>query len=239
MENWRRCLKILDIFDIFCRENGLSFQMAYGSCLGAIRHHGFIPWDRNLDTTMSLEDYETLKKLCDEGGLPDSLAIADSSNGGDEGRQVLRIVLNEDEDMGKYLYPNLDVSIYCGLSNHKFVRKAEMKESYLNHKIYRLKNINSIKRKFPWSVLKAMLALVPNKLLQARFHRILKRHPLSEAEYVTSIETVYGKEVFRKEWVETSAQVDFEGRKVNVPVDYDKYLTALYGDYMKPVVFDK
>lgn len=239
-ENWVRCLRILDEFIVFCEKYGLNYQMAYGSCLGAIRHKGFIPWDRNLDTTMTLDDYLRFKKLClEDNALPSSLAIADTNNGGDEGRQVLRIVLKDNIDKEKYYFPNLDVSVYCGLSNNPILRKLEVIEAYLNHKIYRLKNVSTIKRPFPWNVIKAGLVLVPNSFLSWRFERILRRHDLKKSNYVLNVETVYAKEIFKKEWIMENKVVSFENRRVNVPVNAHEYLTAIYGDYMTPVVFEK
>lgn len=50
---------LMDI-DAVCKKHNLRYMLGYGSCLGAIRHVGFIPWDDDLDLLMPRED---LKKF--------------------------------------------------------------------------------------------------------------------------------------------------------------------------------
>lgn len=60
-------LDILLELDRICTENGLTYLLAYGTCLGAVRHGGFIPWDDDIDVFMPRDDYEKLYNLFREG----------------------------------------------------------------------------------------------------------------------------------------------------------------------------
>ena len=60
-------LAILLELDRICTEHGLTYLLAYGTCLGAIRHGGFIPWDDDVDVFMPREDYEKLYTLFEQG----------------------------------------------------------------------------------------------------------------------------------------------------------------------------
>lgn len=51
---------MLKEFDRVCRLHDVQYFLNYGSCLGAIRHKGFIPWDNDVDVCMTREDYEKL-----------------------------------------------------------------------------------------------------------------------------------------------------------------------------------
>ncbi len=53
-------LKILIEFDRLCKENNLTYYLAFGTLLGAARHGGFIPWDDDIDVMMPRDDYERL-----------------------------------------------------------------------------------------------------------------------------------------------------------------------------------
>jgi hypothetical protein len=53
-------LEVLAEFDHLCRRHGLTYYLAYGTLLGAIRHGGYIPWDDDIDVMMPRRDYDRL-----------------------------------------------------------------------------------------------------------------------------------------------------------------------------------
>lgn len=56
-------LRLLDLFDGFCRRHDLTWHLAWGTLLGAARHQGFIPWDDDIDVSMPRADYERFLRL--------------------------------------------------------------------------------------------------------------------------------------------------------------------------------
>ena len=56
-------LDILQVVAAFCSKHGIRWWLDGGTCLGAMRHRGFIPWDDDLDFFMPRRDYERLAVL--------------------------------------------------------------------------------------------------------------------------------------------------------------------------------
>lgn len=58
-----RMMELLLTLDAFCRRHGLRYWLIGGTLIGAVRHHGFIPWDDDMDVQMPREDYLRLVEL--------------------------------------------------------------------------------------------------------------------------------------------------------------------------------
>lgn len=55
-------LEILKKVADVCDSQGLKYSLAWGTLIGAVRHHDYIPWDDDVDIIMSRPDYIKLKK---------------------------------------------------------------------------------------------------------------------------------------------------------------------------------
>ncbi|MCD8106093.1 MAG: LicD family protein [Lachnospiraceae bacterium] len=55
--------ELLKFFTDLCERNNLKYYVSGGTCLGAVRHSGFIPWDDDVDIDMPRRDYDKLIKL--------------------------------------------------------------------------------------------------------------------------------------------------------------------------------
>ncbi len=72
-------LKVFREFERICKKHNLRYYADGGTALGAVRHHGFIPWDDDLDVDMPREDYDKFIRLA-KTELPNHLKLC---RGGD------------------------------------------------------------------------------------------------------------------------------------------------------------
>lgn len=68
-------LDLIKELDRVCRKHNIKYCITCGTLLGAVRHHGYIPWDDDADIIMMREDYEKFKRLSQEGELNSNIAF--------------------------------------------------------------------------------------------------------------------------------------------------------------------
>ena len=53
-------LGVMDYIHNLCQKENISYSLAYGTLLGAVRHKGYIPWDDDVDISLKRDEYDKL-----------------------------------------------------------------------------------------------------------------------------------------------------------------------------------
>lgn len=59
-------LEMLKEIDNICKKNNIIYFLMYGSLIGAVRHHGFVPWDDDVDIILTRDNYLRFREACEK-----------------------------------------------------------------------------------------------------------------------------------------------------------------------------
>ena len=215
--------------DRICKENHLTYFLTGGSALGAIRHHGFIPWDDDMDIALPKKDYlkliGILHKLDSEHYvLHDRFSDFNYVNGFPKFREKEGDLLGSLPERGKlYKYKGVGVDIFC-IDNNSFIRSlvcAKLRVALL-HYTYLIKKdkLREAVTKFQWLVYQCLIPLTwPLNVFRKK----------GEMHY--GLGQSFAKHYMWESEVFPIAEVDFEMAKLPVPHDGDAFLTNIYGNW--------
>ncbi len=237
----------LDMFRHFvkiCEENNLRYYLAGGTLLGAVRHNGFIPWDDDIDVLMPRPDYDKLQKLADKVKTERFfLASLELGNLNYPFAKIfdLNTEINKTFDHDE-TEQNLWIDIFPldGLpSDEKEVKKIFRKSLTMRKMLNIQRSQDGQAKSKVKLILKPFFKRVLNLFMgiDKTVHKIDKfarKYDFDSYEYIGGIVWGYGPQerMLKKDYLQV-VKVTFEDMEVNAPGCYKKYLTELYGDYMK------
>ncbi len=234
--------------DRICKKHGIKYFLAGGTLLGAIRHHGFIPWDDDADVMMLREDYDKFQKVAQQE-LPDNIfmQIPETEKGNYNPFTKLRInntmfateFTSHFMDMHNGIF--FDVLAHDKTGNHRWSRKLHLMVTMLARSVVFNKwGDTDIKgggaHPVVCRIVDRVKYLIPMRFALWAQNRSLEFFKNRKSDYLyDGMGRNLSRGAFPAKWLEEAVYVDFEGYPFPVPKEYDKYLTYLYGDYMQMI----
>lgn len=250
---------ILDIYkDVaaLCDKHGLTYMMSGGTCLGAVRHQGFIPWDDDLDIMMPRKDYDTLIVLIEEGKLGPKYEFTYPNKRNDANTVFLKIFRRNSKDVEihnvntpfpKGIY--LDVFALDAVPKSKFMQEVKgffanaiqyvgIARLYTQYKSKELKEFMSMDPDLMKRYrLKQFLGIITSFASHGKWVYWFDKFVASSKEGnpwgIPTGRKYYCGEIFNKEIYVPVKKGTFEGLEVNLPNNTDCYLKNLYSNYME------
>lgn len=235
-------IEMLRKFIKICKNNNIMYFLLGGSCLGAVRHKGFIPWDDDIDVGIPRPDYDRFLQIAQEQ-LPKNIFLQTFETDKNYAQNYAKL-RRSDTTFIETASKNLDINhgIYIDIFPLDGASKSNRKVSFdffrirmLTYKIYeayQLEKKLSIK-----AVLLKMVNLFYAPTIRKAIlkkDKIIKHYPYESSSIIANWCGAWGKkEIMPKSIFADGTTASFENIEVVIPKEYDQYLTTMYGDYMQ------
>lgn len=259
-ELWAVMLDLLAELDRVCKNHNLTYFANGGTMIGAIRHKGFIPWDDDLDVMMLRKDYDKLLEVgpsefnhpyflqtkYTEPNSPCFFAKLRNSNTTalDEGEK--HSIMDYNKGVFIDIFP-LDV-VPADPEEDKLFREEikEKREKVIKagRSVGIFSETNDKRKRIIKSIICKLLSFNRKKNLPLfikefkEFEELCSRYKDIKTEFLADV--IFNTDCSRFDAFDFAdiIHLDFEFIKIPVIKGYHHHLTKLFGDYMKPVIYE-
>ena len=234
-----------------CQKHHLRYYCCAGTAIGAVRHHGMIPWDDDIDVIMPRPDYDRLLEIARHEDFGKYEIVTPYNN--DSYPLYFSKIVNRNttliEEKERPCIIGLFVDIFPLDATDDDVEKAKA----LQHRY--TKAINQLNAISTHNTFGEYLALLSDsktwgrfaiKTLGYFFRGALRRHLIQKMDKLSHLYdfdkaknvqvytgSYHEREIFPKAWLGQGKEFPFEDTTVLLPEEYDKYLRHFFGNYMQ------
>ena len=240
-------LEILKAVTDVCETLGLRYALIYGTLIGAVRHHGYIPWDDDVDMMMPRPDYDRLTAYLTAHKLPNLTlfnrqtcpAYPYTISRVSDDRYILEMENEASVGMGVFI----DIYPYDGLGATReeavrFGLKGDRLSSLCyqaSRKHFAMETTTSPFRKLLKRPVFLFSKLLGKDFFQDRLEKLAGVKDYDSSAYIGCVVWLsWGeKDIFPRAWFDETVLMPFERYAFRVPKHYDEILRHEYGDYMQ------
>ena len=227
-------LNILDAVNDFCRLNNITYYLACGTLLGAIRHKGYIPWDDDIDIVMPRPDYLKFLKTFKSENL-EILSIYNNNKCPFSFAKVMdiRTQIIESTNIKQVIGINIDIFPLDGLPTNIKSSNWHFYKLMFYSKLCVVKTLNISKR----HSFRKNISLFIAKIFTFFFPKMDKlgmKYDYTKCDYAgILVFPVSPAERLIKSNFKSGGTTEFCGKQYPIPVGYDTWMRNIYGDYMQ------
>lgn len=246
-----RELEIVKEFHRICEKNHLRYILAFGTMIGCVRHHGFIPWDDDIDVAMPYDDYLKFNKIAQQE-LDEKYVLVNTETEQYYHIPFTKIQIRKSCAISKYPSPYKwkNQGVYIDIFPAFYIPRNVVKRKLLNLKNSILGVINSAysfdcvvhtHKGFIGNIL-LFAAFILNKMLPYKYtvksmYKSAAKITADESDgmYVCNfnVPNIMNRYRMSKDAFDNRILMEFEDTELWMPCDYDAILRNYYGDYMK------
>lgn len=250
---WRQIiLEALQFFDRFCATHHLTYYAVGGTAIGAVRHHGIIPWDDDIDVAMPRPDYDRLLRLA-PAALPAEYRLVTHNTDPCYEHPFAKLI-----DTRTLLVEHSEIPCPIGLFIDIFPLDATdddtaaaerdlMRYSRLRHRLEAVSSHTTLCThlslllhphhwgRFAVKTLAWLFRPAMRRYYLRRLDSITRRHPYTGARWLANYGGAYTtRERFPADFLEgDTPRLPFADGDIPLFPRYHEYLTLVYGDYMQ------
>jgi len=238
-------LQTLKAFDQFCKNFEIHYCAAGGTMIGAVRHHGFIPWDDDVDVYMKRADFNKFISLRSKLEGTDYEIIDPNINGYYCAHtkfshrkstiwefQSIPFLFGAFVDVFVLDYENVPYDEVLK-KRMNFAKKVELFYVCSGNHPFSVIRYCFLQGNFKKALWYSFQHLFLRKYRSVLSKQIIRQPKDTQGEWIVAYTGTSGKkDIFRAEWFEKVISFPFEDTTIDVPCGYDEFLKAMYGDYM-------
>lgn len=233
--------ELIQEVDRICKKCNIQYNMVGGTMLGAIRHHGYIPWDDDADIGFLRSEYEKFREACKTELDTEKYYMQDlrDTEGYRWGYGKLRRKDSEFIRLNQEFMPYeqgifIDLMPFDNVPDNALMKKVHFLKCFIFRKFFWSEVGSKIEKNKIKKIVYSLMNKIPMNMLINKYQKFIDKGQRKQTKQVRILtfptpKGVYG---YERRWYTELAEYEFDNMRLPGARDYDGYLKVKYGNYM-------